>query len=96
MLLRQLPAAISRSAPLSSNCTSFSASAKVEGETGGPASGAVPKAGGAPGGTVSEADAGLRRHAVSSAVNAAEAPPRNRRREFDMYFSEPHCSGRWT
>src|ERR1700722_17732306 len=46
---RQLPAAVSRSEGLSSNCTSFSASAKVEVETTGPTSGEVPKAGGVPG-----------------------------------------------
>jgi hypothetical protein len=47
---RQLFAAISRCSRLSSTWTSFSASAKVEGETSGPASGAAPKVGGAPGG----------------------------------------------
>ena len=45
----QLAAAISRSAGVSVTCTSFSASAKVDGDTGGPAAGAAPKVGGAPG-----------------------------------------------
>src|SRR6185437_3607369 len=49
MLRRQLPAACARSSAASENWTSFSASAKVAGETGGPTSGLVPKAGGAPG-----------------------------------------------
>ena len=46
---RQLAAAISRSAALIVTCASFSASAKVEDDTAGPAPGAVPNAGGAPG-----------------------------------------------
>ena len=49
---RQLAAAISRSAGVIVTCTSFSASAKVDGVTSGPTGGAVPKAGGAPGGGV--------------------------------------------
>jgi hypothetical protein len=49
MDLRQLAAAISRSAELIVTCTSFSASANVAAETGGPDSGPVPKVGGAPG-----------------------------------------------
>jgi hypothetical protein len=40
-------AAISRSAGVIVTCTSFSASAKVAGETSGPAAGAVPNVGGA-------------------------------------------------
>src|ERR1017187_1543762 len=51
MVVRQLPAATARSVPLSSTCMSFSASAKVEGDTSGPTAGAVPNAGGAPGGS---------------------------------------------
>ena len=47
---RQLPAASARSASVNSTCTSFSASAKVAGDTSGPTGGAVPNAGGAPGG----------------------------------------------
>src|SRR5579863_7527855 len=51
MELRQLLAVSARSDGRSSNCTSFSASAKVAGETSGPTGGAVPKAGGAPAGS---------------------------------------------
>src|SRR5438270_8009271 len=51
MVLRQLPAATARSAAVISNCTSFSASAKVAGDTSGPTAGPVPNAGGAPGGS---------------------------------------------
>jgi hypothetical protein len=50
--LRQLAAAIFRSASVIVTCASFSASAKVAGETSGPTSGAVPNVGGAPGGGV--------------------------------------------
>ena len=75
-ILRQLPAACSRSAGVSENCTSFSASAKVAAETGGPKSGAVPKAGGAPAGGVPESATGLRQ-AVAAVRNAAEARLRN-------------------
>src|SRR6266581_1372167 len=50
MDLRQLPAACLRSAPVNWMLTNFSASAKVWAKTSGPTSGAVPKAGGAPGG----------------------------------------------
>src|SRR5882672_1079884 len=46
---RQLAAAISRSAALIVTCASFSASANVDGDTAGPAPGAVPNVGGAPG-----------------------------------------------
>ena len=48
--LLQLVAAMSRSASESVTCASFSASAKVAGDTCGPTAGAVPKVGGAPGG----------------------------------------------
>src|SRR5215831_3914659 len=50
MVFRQLSAACYRSSGFSSNWSSFSASAKVPVETGGPTSGDVPKAGGAPAG----------------------------------------------
>src|SRR5713226_6908226 len=50
MVLRQLLAAVARSGALISTWTSFSASAKVDGETSGPTAGPVPNAGGAPGG----------------------------------------------
>ena len=49
--LRQLLAAITRSAPVISTCTSLAASVKVLGDTSGPTGGAVPNAGGAPGGS---------------------------------------------
>src|ERR1041384_1507252 len=49
MVRRQLSAATLRSFAVSSNCTSFSASANVVVETSGPTWGAVPNAGGAPG-----------------------------------------------
>ena len=52
IVLRQLPAATARSAAVISNCTSFSASAKVVADTSGPTGGPAPKAGGAPGGQV--------------------------------------------
>ena len=45
----QLAAAISRSALLIVTCASFSASANVDADTGGPDTGPVPKVGGAPG-----------------------------------------------
>src|SRR5579864_3530682 len=88
MDLRQLPAAAWRSIALSSKRTSFSASAKVEAETGGPTSGAVPKAAGAPGGSADESGVGLR-HAERVASRTADERFRNCRREFDI----PHCSG---
>jgi len=47
--MRQLLAAVARSAGLISTWRSFPASAKVAGVTSGPTGGAVPKAGGAPG-----------------------------------------------
>ena len=85
--LRQFPAACSRSEGVRSNCTSFSASAKVAAETGGPTSGAVPKAGGDPGGRLDALCCGLR-HAANAALKAMDARFRNRRREFGM----PYCS----
>src|SRR5438128_874464 len=47
--VRQLAAAMLRSAVVIVTCASFSASAKVDGETSGPTAGAVPNVGGAPG-----------------------------------------------
>src|ERR1700722_19786091 len=86
--LRQLPAAVSRSVGLSSKCTSFSAPTKVDVETTGPTSGAVPKAGGAPGveldgDAAAEFGAGLR-HAASAVIKTAEARLKKWRREFGM------------
>ena len=78
-----MPAAVSRSAGMSANWTSFSASAKVAAETGGPASGLVPKAGGAPGGSEEDSVAGLR-HAAVAAISAAEARLKNCRRDLDI------------
>src|SRR5271157_5526548 len=92
MVIRQLPAAIRRSAALSSNCASFSASAKVAGETGGPTPGASPKAGGAPGGSDRESGVGLR-HATVAVTRAVEAQPRNCRREFDMFSPNAIVAG---
>jgi hypothetical protein len=54
MEVRQLPAACARSAGVSSICTSFSASAKVDALTSGPTGGAAPKVVGAPGGMLGE------------------------------------------
>src|ERR1035437_3056038 len=82
--LRQLPAAICRAAGLRVTWTSFSASANVSGETSGPTGGAVPKAGGAPGGG-EVGDWPARRHAVAEAIRAMEARLRNCLRDFDMY-----------
>jgi hypothetical protein len=48
--MRQLLAAVARSAGVICNCTSFSASAKVAGDTSGPTAGEVPNADGEPGG----------------------------------------------
>jgi hypothetical protein len=60
----------------------------VDVETAGPTSGAVPKAGGAPGVGVDEAAVeagdGLRHDAIA-AKRAAEAPLQNRLRVFDMF-----------
>lgn len=50
MALRQFPAACARSEGVNSTRTSFSASAMLADETTGPTGGAVPKAGGVPGG----------------------------------------------
>src|SRR3954454_4304035 len=76
IVFRQLPAAILRSLLPSSNCTSFSASAKVDVETGGPASGDVPKAGGAPGVAVAASGPPLR-HPGNAANRQAETRVKN-------------------
>ena len=93
---RQLPAATSRSASLRGNWTSFSASAKVEIETAGPTSGAVPKAGGAPGVGIAEEPlelgAGLRHAAITVLVTATAARLKNPLRVFDMFkLSDAPC-----
>ena len=76
IVFRQLPAAMLRSPLPSSNCTSFSASAKVDVETGGPASGDVPKAGGAPGVVVAASGARLR-HPGNAAMRKVETRVKN-------------------
>ena len=68
IVLRQLPAATARSVAFISNCTNFSASAKVVVDTSGPTAGPAPNAGGAPGGT----SAGL---LPPESAHAAPPPP---------------------
>src|SRR6185437_1831125 len=83
MLARQLWAACFKSALDISIWTSFSASENVAGETGGPTCGAVPNAGGAPGGS----SAGfweLERQPAVAASTARELRFRNCLRELDM------------
>jgi hypothetical protein len=62
---------------------SFSASAKVAADTSGPTGGAVPKAGGAPGGSAPAFCAALR-HAAAEAASAVDARLRNCLRDFVM------------
>lgn len=83
MVLRQFPAAISRSAGLSSKRTNLPASANVDADTGTPDAGAVPNAGGAPGGSAAGSATGLR-HAAAAAERTAADEFKNCRREFDM------------
>lgn len=86
MDVRQLFAAIARWASVISNCTSFSASAKVAGETSGPTGGAVLKAGGAPG-VADCCVAGVcssPRHAAITPSRPRGAWMRNCRREFTI------------
>jgi hypothetical protein len=82
--LRQLPAAIWRSPSLIVTCTSFSASAKVDAETSGPAAGAVANVGGAPGVEGAGAVAGddSLRHAIVAPSMPSGAVIRNWRRVF--------------
>jgi hypothetical protein len=68
-------------------CTSFSASAKVEDDTSGPAGGEVPKAGGAPGVDPAVFCAVPRQPAAAPSAASVEYF-KNRLREFDMVFSE--------
>src|SRR5258708_38237087 len=93
MILRQLPAATARSLALISTCTSFSASAKVDGDTSGPTAGAVPKAGGAPGGKSAGFCARLE-YAAAAPSTPRDVTAKNCLRDFDMFLisSEPHCS----
>src|SRR3982751_1706033 len=92
MLLRQLPAAASRSAGLIGNWMSLSASAKVDAETGGPTSGAAPKVGGAPG-VASPVFCSAFRQAVLSAARPADALRRKRRRDLTMDPTIPQRMG---
>src|ERR1700688_1831677 len=84
MFIRQLRAARSRSARVKLTCTSFSASAKVEGDTSGPAGGAVPNAGGAPGG-MSAAICALLRNPAAAPSKASEECVKNCLRDFDIF-----------
>src|SRR5579872_6397464 len=93
MALRQFPAASARSGPLIVTCTSLAASAKVDVETSGPAFGAVPKAGGAPGGNSLE-DWGALRQAVAALSSASEERVKNCRRELDKVPPSRNCSVR--
>src|ERR1022692_2744954 len=91
MVVRQLPAATARSVPVSSTCMSFSASAKVEGDTSGPTAGAVPNAGGAPGGS-SAGFCALPGRAAAAPSNPRDVRDRNCLRDFDIVSSELNCS----
>src|ERR1700761_7601534 len=85
--LRQLATACLRSPSLKFIWTSFSASAKVNGETSGPTAGAVAKAGGVPGGA-SEAFCGSWLHEVTAMPNRPREPlVRNSLRDFDIAHS---------
>ena len=83
---RQLAAAVSRSGALIWTCTNFSASANVVGDTSGPTSGEVPKAGGAPAGGVSIfcSFGASARHAATAPRMPSGARIRNWRREFTI------------
>src|ERR1035438_1788264 len=70
---------------------SFSASAKVEGDTSGPTAGAVPNAGGVPGGS-SAGFWALLGPAAAAPSKLRDVRARNCLRDFDMYPPIPHCS----
>src|SRR6266705_6277879 len=97
MDLRQLPAACLRSAPVNWMLTNFSASAKVWAETSGPTSGAVPKAGGAPGGGAVAGSVGfmafLLQEATAAPNNPVVARVRNCLRVFNMSSPRQIISG---
>ena len=81
----QVAAAISRSSGVSVTCASFSASANVAADTGGPLTGPVPNVGGAPAvgdddGGAADCESGRHAAAAASAVNGAVI--RNCRRVF--------------
>src|SRR5271169_1210127 len=82
MALRQLPDAKARSSALNSTSTSFSAWAKVVGDTSGPTGGAVPKAGGAPRGSAGSW-VGCK-NAAATPNRARGAWVKNCLRDFDM------------
>src|SRR5437763_13326026 len=86
MVLRQVRDAKSRSAELNSNCTSFSASEKVAGETSGPTAGPAPNADGAPGGN--SVGFCVCPPAAAAAPNTPRDVTRNCLRDFDMF--PPH------
>ncbi len=90
MFSRQLLAASARSGLVNSTCMSFSASAKVAGDTSGPAACDVPNAGGAPGGG-SAVFGDLPRHPAAAPIRASDAWVRNCLRDFDIF---PMSSGR--
>src|ERR1700737_3954208 len=90
MSLRQLPAAIVRSLPLSSTCASFSASAIVEGEISGPTAGAVPNAGGAPGGRLGDVCALVPREGAAPR-RPSDVWVKNCLRDFDTSPPNLHC-----
>src|SRR5690242_1256627 len=86
MLVRQFCAACARSFSVISTWTNLEASAKVADETSGPTGGAVPNAGGAPGGNAvgfcgSGSCAAV---AVAAPISATDEVIRNSRRDFDM------------
>src|ERR1700676_1252903 len=88
MLERQVVAAKARSAGVSGNCTSFSASAIILGVISGPTPGLVPKAGGAPGvGGCCCGSCGVSvaaRGSAAAAIKPREDFFRKLRRELDM------------
>src|ERR1700756_5215609 len=92
MVLRQLPAATARSAAVISNCTNFSASAKVVVDTSGPTAGPAPNAGGAPGGTSAGFCPACALTATAAPSTARDVSAKNCRRDFAMSPSASHCS----
>src|SRR5262245_22054566 len=87
MALRQFPAAWLRSATLNSKSISFSAAANVDGDTSGPTAGAVPNAGGAPGGG-SFGFWALTRDATAAPIKPSDACVKNFLHDFAMSPSE--------
>src|SRR5215831_13103924 len=86
MVFRQLVAACWRSSGFSSNWFSFSASAKVAIETGGPTSGDVPNAGGAPAGGTSAPDFCFASLQADAAAIRTDAPVRKSLRDFAIHI----------